>query len=345
MQLLCERGQSYEDIAGLLGIGGDDARQRARAALGEIGGADPDSDVNLTDYMLGQADPIGRADAVRHLQQDPEALELAKRMETGLLEIAPAAKLPRLPEPRGKRRRAAIPAPGDPVESPDAGTATAADGAPATPRRERIDARQSRMLAILGGVGVVLVIAILLVAGVFSGDDGESTSATTAATEEDAAAAAAEEARNITSVRLQATGGSGVAGNADFGLVNNQQLYIDLDVQGLDPSPKRDSAYFAWLMIGPRGGYPINNPVDSPIAPDENGSYSGRIAVPSAVALTVGSQATSVKLSTSSIPEIRAAARRAAQQQAPILPFTGTELATGDIPVVEGGAPADSGGG
>ena len=205
----------------------------------------------------------------------------------------------------------------------------------ASPRKQRIDARQSRTLAILGGVGVVLVIGILLVAGVFSGDDGESASATTAATGEDAEAAAAEEARNITDVRLQPTGGSGVAGNADFGLVNNQQLYVDLQVQGLDPRPKRDTAYFAWLMIGPQGGYPINNPVETPIAPDQNGSYSGRLAVPSAVALTVGSQATSVKISSSSIPQIRTAAQRAAQQQAPILPFTGTELATGDIPVAE----------
>ncbi len=109
LQLLCERGQSYEDISGLLGVSADEVRDRARAALTEIGGSDPDAEVGLTDYLLGQADPIGRADAVRHLQGDPEALGLAERIQDGLREIAPAAKQPKLPEARGKRRRAALP--------------------------------------------------------------------------------------------------------------------------------------------------------------------------------------------------------------------------------------------
>ena len=47
----------------------DEVRSRARSALREIGGADPDAQVGLSDYLLGQADPIGRADAVRHLQK------------------------------------------------------------------------------------------------------------------------------------------------------------------------------------------------------------------------------------------------------------------------------------
>jgi hypothetical protein len=71
LQLLLERGQSYEDIAGLLGGSRDDVRKRARAALEELAGEDPDREVGVTDYLLGQADPIGRADVVRHLQADP----------------------------------------------------------------------------------------------------------------------------------------------------------------------------------------------------------------------------------------------------------------------------------
>ena len=118
LQLLCERGQSYDDIAGLLGGTPGEVRERARAALTELGGSDPDAEVGLTDYLLGQADPIGRADAVRHLQADPDALELATRIETALRLIAPDAKAPRLPEPRGKRRRAATPAAGDADAAP-----------------------------------------------------------------------------------------------------------------------------------------------------------------------------------------------------------------------------------
>jgi hypothetical protein len=72
-QLLLEGGQGYDDIASLLGVSPDEVRARARSALTEMGGADPDAQVAVSDFLLGKADPIGRADAVRHLQNDPEA--------------------------------------------------------------------------------------------------------------------------------------------------------------------------------------------------------------------------------------------------------------------------------
>src|SRR5215218_10341223 len=101
LQLLLEGGQGYEDIGSLLGIETDEVRSRARSALQEIGGADPDGHVGLSDYLLGQADPIGRADAVRHLQADPEANALAQRLVQNLRLLAPKAQLPEIPEPRG----------------------------------------------------------------------------------------------------------------------------------------------------------------------------------------------------------------------------------------------------
>src|SRR5215203_648015 len=105
LQLLLERGQSYDDLASVLGVGVDEVRTRARAALTELaGGADPDAEVGLTDYLLGQADPIGRADAVRHLQADPESHRLASELRDRLLAISPDARLPDLPEPKGRRR-------------------------------------------------------------------------------------------------------------------------------------------------------------------------------------------------------------------------------------------------
>ena len=67
-------------------------RNRARSALQEIGGADPDAEVGLSDYLLGQADPIGRADAVRHLQSDPETNALAERLVQNLRLLAPKAR-------------------------------------------------------------------------------------------------------------------------------------------------------------------------------------------------------------------------------------------------------------
>ena len=111
LQLLLERGQSYADLASLLGVDEAEVRARARATLTELAGADPDRHVGLTDYLLGQADPIGRADAVRHLKDDPADLELATEVAQKIRLIAPDAELPRLPgeerRPRPRRARGA----------------------------------------------------------------------------------------------------------------------------------------------------------------------------------------------------------------------------------------------
>src|SRR4029453_8869694 len=118
LQLLLEGGQSYEDIGSLLGIGPDEVRSRARAALREIGGADPDAQGGVSGYLLGHADPIGRADAIRHLQADPEANALAQRLVQNLRLLAPKAPLPEIPEPRGGRRAPAPSPPPPPARAP-----------------------------------------------------------------------------------------------------------------------------------------------------------------------------------------------------------------------------------
>jgi hypothetical protein len=179
LQLLLEGGQGYDDIGSLLGIAPDEVRSRARAALTEIGGADPDSQVGLSDYLLGQADPIGRADAVRHLQSDPDANALAQRLVQNLRLLAPRATLPEVPEPRGGRRAAAPPPP-PPSAAPTPATAapsiTPSPGAPA--KGPGVASRAAgffsglgsltgrrRTQAIVGAaIALVLVVVILVVA-------------------------------------------------------------------------------------------------------------------------------------------------------------------------------------
>src|SRR5919108_3859776 len=145
LQLLLERGQSYDDLASVLGVGVDEVRTRARAALTELaGGADPDAEVGLTDYLLRQADPIGRADAVRHLQADPESHRLASDLRDRLLEISPDPRLPELPAPKGRRRTA-----------------------PQAPTRPRgtMTPRQQQTIVALVAAAVLVLVGILAVAG------------------------------------------------------------------------------------------------------------------------------------------------------------------------------------
>ena len=191
LQLLLEGGQSYDDIGSLLGIGPDEVRSRARSALTDIGGADPDAQVGLSDYLLGQADPIGRADAVRHLQADPDANALAERLVQNLRLLAPKAQLPDVPPAKGGRR--AAPAP-PPAHASGGGTAAHTPAAPpssppppSTPSRPGIASRAAgafsglgklegrrRTQAIVGAAAALAIVIVLLVVvtGGGGGDGG-----------------------------------------------------------------------------------------------------------------------------------------------------------------------------
>ena len=128
-------GQTYEDIGSLLGTDAAQVRARAREALTEVGGADPDAKVGLTDFLLGKADPIGRADAVRQLQNDPEANELASEIVSRLRLLSPSAQLPEVPSARGGRRVAPSPTP-PPASEPGAAPADASGSRrPGSPTR------------------------------------------------------------------------------------------------------------------------------------------------------------------------------------------------------------------
>jgi hypothetical protein len=194
LQLLLERGQSYADLASLLGVGESEVRTRARAALTELAGADPDRNVGLTDYLLGEADPIGRADAVRHLKDDPRDLELATELSQKLRLVAPQADLPRLPgEERRPRPRRARRSPLSRLPIPDrlrrmrteAEPAVDASDAPvASPPgpRTTLSRRQTQLIVGLGSAAVLAIAVILGATGAFGGGNDSATPTTTSTT-------------------------------------------------------------------------------------------------------------------------------------------------------------------
>lgn len=322
LTLVCERGQSYADIAGLLGISETQVHERARGALTTLGGADPDTEVGLTDYLLGQADPIGRADAVRHLQQNAESRELCAEIIAELKALAPRASLPTLPEPKGKRRRAATPPPSEtpPPEPAPVATDRVSDAAPAAaPAPGTRDPRRTRMIAGLVGGGVILLFVILGVAGAFSGSEDTSPEAE-----------AAEAQREVTPVTLSPQGGSGVGGEAEFGQVD-EQAFVDLTLSGLNPDQGNEAVYVLWLMINENGGYPVVT-----LAAGQNGDVQDRYAIPAPVAQTVAGVARFVQVSESPRRELQKAISDAADAGTPIVPFTGANLASGEIPLAEG---------
>jgi hypothetical protein len=188
LQLLLERGQSYDDLASILGVGPGEVRARARAALTELAGVDPDRNVALTDYMLGQADPIDRADAVRHLKDDPEDLATATELAQKLRLVAPEAQLPRLPgsprQPQPRRKAREVPAPLRKLLPARRGGEE--PGEPRPPRTT-LTRRQTQWIVVAGCAAVLIAVGALAIAGVFSGSS-ETASSATATTSTNAAA-------------------------------------------------------------------------------------------------------------------------------------------------------------
>jgi hypothetical protein len=314
LQLLLERGQSYSDLATVLGIDEAEVRARARSALTELGGSDPDRNVGLTDYLLGQADPIGRADASRHLRADPSDHALATMLVEQLTDMYPDAQLPRLPgEPRPSRRR------------------PKAEGEQRTLPGASLNPSQVRVILITGCAAILLLAAVLGIAGAFGGgDDGDSGSASapTPATTSDSG-------EEISRVPLRAIDGGNASGEAVFGLATGDQPYVDVSIRGLDPAPQ-DRTYVVWLILQDSKGYPL-----APITVSQDGTFQDRFPIPSAV-LPVVARVHFVDVSIAPVKAIRQLVRDAIKNTSLVLDEPGDVVLRGRVP--GGGAAAEGSG-
>ncbi len=338
LQLMLERGQSYEDIASLLGVGEDEVRSRARDALAELGGSDPDAEVGLTDYLLGQADPIGRADAVRHLQDDPEALDLASSLETKLRVIAPEAEMPQLPGrggrrgPRRRRERAAA----APAAEKGGRPRLRGDG-------EGMSPSQIRLIVVFGLVGVLLIAAVAAIAGGFSSssDSGGSTSAsdTTAST---TANSASGPSKVLATIPLKGQGGSDASGKAIFGIAGGSQPYLEASLKNLQPAPA-GRTYVLWLLLTPTQGYPL-----SPLQIPDSGNFDDRFPIPQ-FATQLAARTRFVDISLTDNANLQKQLPKAVKQGNPILTYSGESIARGAVPktasTAQGGAAGGGAGG
>ena len=261
LQLLLVRGQRYGDLAALLNVEETEVRRRARSALVELGGADPDRNVGLTDYLLGQADPIGRADASRHLREHADDRALVTIIAERLREMFPGAELPRLPgEPRPPRTRLRR----------GQRSGASSDATAAAAREPRLSQPQTRLIVILGAAAVLLVAVVLGITGAFGGDDeGSSASATTTET------TPADE--SAVPIQLTAEKGSDAGGVVVFGFATADQPFIEFQIRNLEPAPN-GKAYVLWFLTG-NDGYPL--PQQLPVAP--NGTLNQRLAVPAEI--------------------------------------------------------------
>jgi hypothetical protein len=289
LQLLLS-GQSYDDIGSLLGVGADEVRSRARSALQEIGGADPDSQVGLSDYLLGQADPIGRADAVRHLQSDPQANELAQRLVQNLRLLAPSAELPEIPEPRGGRKAAPPAPPPAPAEAPAAPQTPGTPAAPATPKGPGFAHRvagafsgiggasgERRTQLVVGLAGLLALVVVVIVVATSGGGGGDSSDCKGVDT------AAAQQA-GVPTIKLVAAGAAADADCPPSGQITlgatqqaannqNQAPTFALQANAVHLAPSADGdRYLLWLYKSDAQSLPLGQETV-----DDSGNLTGGV--------------------------------------------------------------------
>src|SRR5579859_1914468 len=175
IDLVLQRGRSYDDIARLLAIDRAAVRARALAAFEAIGpetGISPESRALITDYLLGQLPDRVAEQTRERLAGSPYDRAWARVLASELGQVA-SNPLPEIPD--GSRSAASSSVDGAPPPANDS-----ASGAPPSrvsrtprsarsgddgPRRPRLSDRPSSRQggAIMLGVGVLVVIAVVVV--------------------------------------------------------------------------------------------------------------------------------------------------------------------------------------
>jgi outer membrane biosynthesis protein TonB len=151
LQLVLQRGRSYDDIAGLLSIDRIAVRQRAHAALDALGPGtrlDADQRAQITDYLLGQ-----QTDADASATRDRLASSAGERAWARVVasELAPLASgnLPEIPAEGAREEPPAAPtepvaAPTEPVAAPAEPAEPAETAEPPAPAESRATRRERR---------------------------------------------------------------------------------------------------------------------------------------------------------------------------------------------------------
>jgi len=281
IDLVLQRGRSYDDIARLLAIDRAAVRARALAAFEAIGpetGISPESRALITDYLLGQLPDRVAEQTRERLASSPYDRAWARVLASELGQVA-SNPLPEIPD--GARAAAA-------PTTPKADGERDADGAPsaATPggaerpsrprdrdtRRPRLSDRPSsrRGGAIMLGIGVLVVVAVVVVLlNVIGGGSSKQSSTPTAAASSSSATTPATgrttsgtgtstsgttpQAQVVGQSNLNPPGGKGQAKGVAFVVKEGSAYGIVIEASGV--APNNHNAYAAWLYNSSTDAY------------------------------------------------------------------------------------------
>jgi hypothetical protein len=254
LQLVLQRGRSYDDIAQLLSIDRAGVRQRALAAFDAMGPqtrVDPARRALLTDYILGQLPPRVAEEVRDRLASSASERAWARVLASELGPIANGG-LPEIPtEDTSAVQDQVLAAPAEPEP---ARRSRPGDRSPG-PKSSRVGG--AILLGVGGAIAVLVVVVILLVSG--GGSKNPNKNASTAATTTPASATSATSttARStpttttptqvVAQINLNSPGGGKSPTGIAQVLKQGTSTGIIIVASGVTANTKHD-AYAVWLM-------------------------------------------------------------------------------------------------
>jgi hypothetical protein len=292
IDLVLQRGRSYDDIARLLAIDRAAVRARALAAFEAIGpetGISAESRALITDYLLGQLPDQVAEQTRERLAGSPYDRAWARVLASELSQVA-SQPLPEIPDGSRAAASTARAAEGE-RDADGAGSAGAAPArSPRTARsagsRQR-GARGSRLSerpssrrggAIMLGIGVLAVVAVVVILlNVIGGGSSKSSSSTPTASAGAPTSASSTTSTSATGTSTSGTtpqaqvvgqsnlnppGGKGQAKAVAFVVKEGSAFGIVIEASNV--APNSHNAYAAWLYNSPTDAYRlgfVNPPV------------------------------------------------------------------------------------
>lgn len=314
LTLLLTRKKSPDEIAGILGTDRSDVDARIVDSVEAVSPGEPALPEPVALSLVGQADPIARADSASALAADSRLAERAARIRTDLATQFPPNDGD---APSTARREVVSPANPKPTSDdvasegraePDAATVggESADADESTGRR--LTQTNRRLLSILiSAAGLVAVIAavVLLVGG---GDDDQPTDV------------------GPTEARLSPAEGQSGRGSVEFGFAGTS-FAANISLSGLDEN-RAGQSYALWLD-GPVGAFPVER-----VRVGKQGAVAGQAVLNEAIICFIAADLfTDLKLSRSGDPEFRNALRQAVRSGngGPFPEYVGETVLTGRI--------------
>jgi hypothetical protein len=266
LQLVLQRGRSYDEIAALLSLDRAAVRERALAALDALGPQTrvaPERRALITDYLLGQLPARVDADTRERLAQSAGERAWARVVASELTPLA-GGSLPEIPAGEAAPRSAE----GEtrPVDAAPPGELPHEPRAAPPPAQKPPSSRRGG--AILLGAGALIAAAVVVIIIASSGGSStkstSSTASRTLTTGATSGAGTGTTTQVVGQINLLPPSGGKAAGVAEV-LKRGAANGIAIVAQGLAPNGKHD-AYAVWLLKPPAQaqllGY-VNPPVGS----------------------------------------------------------------------------------